>query len=344
MSGLNSNTSYDVKVTPNDGTDDGIQRETQNLFQTTAINTPPTQPGTLLASAVTTNSATVSWGVSTDSDGDTITYLVEYRRNGDLPWTSAGSTTSTSRPLSGLDADQFYDVQVTPNDGSVDGTSRMAMNLFTTQAPPNTPPDQPGTLSASAVTTNSATVSWVASTDNEGDTITYLVEYRRDGDLPWTSAGSTSTTSRSLSGLDSSQSYDVRVTPSDASLDGPPRITMNLFVTDDPNLPPTQPGTLSASAIGISSATVSWDASTDDDGDSITYKVEYRRSDTTTWNSAGSTAATSMALSGLDSDQAYDVRVTPNDGTDDGLDRTALSLFQTEVNPDDIFKDSFEGN
>ena len=69
-------------------------------------NTPPTQPGPLSASAVTTNSATVSWGASTDDDGDTITYLVEYRRNGDVPWSSAGSTTSTSRPLSGLDSSQ----------------------------------------------------------------------------------------------------------------------------------------------------------------------------------------------------------------------------------------------
>jgi len=89
----------------------------------------------------------------------------------------------------------------------------------------------------------------------------------------------------------------------------------------------SQEAMLSASAITTTLATVSWGASTDDDGDSITYKVEYRRSGTTTWNSAGSTADISMALSGLDSDQAYDVSVTPNDGTDDGFDRTAPNLF-----------------
>lgn len=345
LSGLDADQFYDVQVTPNDGTVDGTTRTMASLFKTDAdiVNTPPTQPGTLSASLITTSSATVSWGASTDNEGDTITYLVEYRRSGDLPWTSAGSTTATSQLLTGLNSSQSYDVRVTPNDGSVDGTSRMALNLFTTDTS-NTPPTQPGALSASAITTTSATVSWGASTDNEGDTITYLVEYRRNGDVPWTSAGSTPATSQPLSGLDASQSYDVRVTPNDGSVDGPSRTTMNLFVTDDPNVPPTQPGTLSASAIGVNSATVSWGASTDDDGDSITYKVEYRRGGTTTWNSAGSTAAISMALSGLDSDQAYDVRVTPNDGTEDGLDRTALNLFQTEVNPDDIFKDSFEGN
>ena len=346
LSGLDASQSYDVQVTPNDTTDDGPIRTTLNLFTTeTPPNTPPTQPGTLSASAVTINSATVSWGASTDSDGDTITYLVEYRRNGDVPWTSAGTTTTTSRPLSGLDAEQAYDVRVTPNDTTEDGPIRTTLNLFTTETPPNTPPTQPGTLSASAVTINSATVSWSASTDDDGDTITYLVEYRRNGDPSWISAGTTSTTSRPLSGLDASQSYDVRVTPNDTTEDGPIRTTLNLFTTETPNTPPTQPGALSASAVTINSATVSWGASTDvDDGDTITYLVDYRRNGDTTWISSGSTTDLSQPLSGLDSSQAYDVRVTPNDGSDDGPDRTALNLFQTEVDTDLIFKDSFEGN
>ena len=66
--------------------------------------------------------------------GDTISYLVKYRRNGDVPRTDGGSTTSTSRPLSGLDPSQFYDVQVTPNDSTDDGTARTALNLFQTIA------------------------------------------------------------------------------------------------------------------------------------------------------------------------------------------------------------------
>jgi len=177
---------------------------------------------------VTTNSATVSWVASTDSDGDTITYLVEYRRNGDVSWTSAGSTAATSQPLSGLDGNQAYGVRITPNDGTEDGSSRAASNLFQTI---NTAPTQPGTLSASLVTTNSATVSWVASSDIDGDTITYQVDYRRDGDTPWTSAGSTTSTSQPVSGLDANQFYDVRITPNDGTGDGPDRTALSLFKT-----------------------------------------------------------------------------------------------------------------
>jgi hypothetical protein len=96
-------------------------------------NSPPTQPGTLSASEVTANSATVTWGASSDDDDDPISYQVDYRRNGEAPWSDGGSTNTTSQQLSGLDAEQSYDVRVTPNDGTADGPRRSAMNLFETE-------------------------------------------------------------------------------------------------------------------------------------------------------------------------------------------------------------------
>ena len=131
---LDSGQFYDVRVTPTDGMDAGTARTTPNLFETIFVNTPPTQPGTLLATSISTDSATISWDASTDVDGDTISYLVEYRRNGDAPWTDGGNTTNTSQPLTGLDPSQSYDVQVTPSDATDDGTARTALNLFQTVA------------------------------------------------------------------------------------------------------------------------------------------------------------------------------------------------------------------
>jgi hypothetical protein len=268
---------------------------------------------------------------------------VEYRRNGDTPWSNGGATASTSRSLSGLNDNQSYDVRVTPSDGIDDGTSRTALNLFTTEKI-NTPPTQPGTLSASAVTTDSATVSWGASIDDEGDTITYQVDYRRNGDMPWSNGGSTNATSQPLSGLDDNQSYDVRVTPNDGFEDGTSRTTANLFATEIINTPPTQPGLLSATGVTFRSATVNWDASTDIDGNTITYQVDYRRNGEPLWVDGGTTVGTSKLLNTLDSSQSYDVQVTPNDGTEDGASRTALDLFTTEFDSVTIFKDGFEFN
>lgn len=112
----------------------------------------------------------------------------------------------------------------------------------------------------------------------------------------------------------------------------------------DCNAPPTQPGELSASAVTTNSATVSWGASTDPDGDDITYQVDYRPNGQVAWIDGGNTATTSQPLSGLSSDQSYDVRITPNDGTVDGPDRTAINLFQTEIDVDLIHRDGFESN
>jgi len=292
---------------------------------------------------VTTNSATVSWGASTDADGNPITYQVEYSHTGQDAWTDGGSTAATSQALNGLDPDQSYDVRVTPNDGNVDGPDLTSISLFQTEAE-NSPPGQPGALSASVVTTNSATVSWGASTDADDDPITYQVDYRRTSQVAWIDGGSTVTTSQPLAGLVPEQSYDVRVTPNDSTVDGPDRTAVNLFQTEAENSPPGQPGALSSSLVTINSATVSWGVSTDVDDDPITYQVDYRRIGQVAWIDGGSTAATSQALSGLNSDQAYDVRVTPNDGTEDGPDRTEVNLFQTEVDADLIHRDGFEGN
>ena len=89
-------------------------------------NTPPTQPGPLSVTAITVNSAMVSWGASIDADSDPVTYLVEYRRNADVTWINGGNTSTTSRSLTGLDSAQFYDVRVTPHRwyGCGSGTSR----------------------------------------------------------------------------------------------------------------------------------------------------------------------------------------------------------------------------
>jgi hypothetical protein len=96
------------------------------------------------------------------------------------------------------------------------------------------------------------------------------------------------------------------------------------------NRAPTQPGELEASAVTASSATVQWGASSDDEGDPISYQVDYRLNGEMMWSDGGSTSDTSQPLSGLDAGREYDARVTPSDGFQNGNSRTALSLFKTE--------------
>jgi chitodextrinase/pimeloyl-ACP methyl ester carboxylesterase len=185
-------------------------------------NRAPTQPGALSASSITKTGATVSWGASSDLDGDTITYEVQYGKTYAIDgWTSAGTTTGTSKVLSGLASDTTYTIRVIARDGKGGESSwQPASGLFTTLKE-NRAPTQPGTLSASSITKTGATVSWGASSDPDGDTITYEVQYGKtyaiDG---WTSAGTTTGTSKVLSGLASDTTYTVRVIARDGKEGG----------------------------------------------------------------------------------------------------------------------------
>ncbi len=100
-------------------------------------NQAPTTPGSISVTAITTDGATASWGASSDADGDTITYEVQYSRAYDLtdPWHSVGTTTSLTLPISGLAANTQYSVQVKASDGR-GGVSSWNENVgaFTTLA------------------------------------------------------------------------------------------------------------------------------------------------------------------------------------------------------------------
>jgi hypothetical protein len=106
-----------------------------------SVNHPPTLPGapTVSAVTVTASGATVSWGASTDADGDTITYELQYTiyNTPSDRWHSAGTTTSLTLPLSGLAANTQYNVQVQASDGKggLSGWNKIAPAFTTLSGP-----------------------------------------------------------------------------------------------------------------------------------------------------------------------------------------------------------------
>ena len=85
---------------------------------------------------------------------------------------------------------------------------------------------------------------------------------------------------------------------------------------------------MAATDIANESAQVIWTASIDDDGDALTYQVDFRVTGSTEWTNAGSTSQTSIALTSLAPNTRYDVLVTASDGTDD-TSVEVLELFAT---------------
>lgn len=160
-------------------------------------------------------------------------------------------------------------------------------------------PTAPGEPSFSSVGSNSASVSWAASTDNVKVT---GYEYRL-GTQPWVSVTSTSV---SLSGLAGATTYAFAVRAKDASDNYSPE-SSGSFTTLD-NGAPSAPGTPTFAGITATSATASWTAATDDSGIAPTYEYLI---DGVQWQPNGT--ALSVSLSGLTTATSYNFRVRARD-------------------------------
>ena len=135
---------YDAPLTPAEiehnfatgllGTDYKIQAGAE-LFTTLSFGQPPTVPGSISASNVQALQATVSWGASTDPDGDRVSYELQYKKDGvSEPWSSSIATTSTSYVLTELALNTTYWVRVRASDGEnvspwTDQGSSLVMDL-----------------------------------------------------------------------------------------------------------------------------------------------------------------------------------------------------------------------
>lgn len=166
----------------------------------------PTRPGQPSCSAIGEDRLTLSWGASTDNVGVTAYDLYEH---GNKLGEAAGD--ATSKTLTGLSPNTVYDLTVIARDAA-GNTSQASPVADCTTAPSSdtTAPTAPGTLSASAVTADSAGLTWGASTDDKGVT-GYDV---RSGDTVYKTVTGTST---KLTGLACDSPYTLNVVARDAA-------------------------------------------------------------------------------------------------------------------------------
>ena len=131
----------------------------------------PSAPGSLTASSVTATGATLSWTASKPGGNPIAGYDV-YTSAGTL----AGTTTSTSYALTGLNATRTtpygYFVQAVDSQGIASSASNIAQFITSPDtslaAADVLPPSEPGTPSASSVTSTGATLTWGASVPGTG--------------------------------------------------------------------------------------------------------------------------------------------------------------------------------
>ncbi|MEM9390685.1 MAG: fibronectin type III domain-containing protein, partial [Bacteroidota bacterium] len=173
------------------------------------------------------------------------------------------------------------------------------------------------TVSVSDITSNTATISWTASVDPDGDDVNYSVTIENQllvSDIMVTSVD--------VTGLEEGITYNGVVTASDGN-NGEATASFSFTTTESVN---QNPGsfTVAVSNITATGAELTWDAAVDPDGDDVTYKVMLAGSEIT----SGETGLT-FNLTSLTADTEYQGRVIAEDGN--GGSSEATFAFKTEA-------------
>jgi trimeric autotransporter adhesin len=155
----------------------------------------------LSATSITNTLATLNWTALSGANN----YDVDYKLSSATAWTNAATaTTATNVALSALTQGATYDYRVRANCTGATGAYTQAQ--FATTSPATCA--APSGLNASSITAAGATLNWAA----VSAALSYDVDYKLATATAWTNAATaTTTTSRTITGLSASTTYDFRV-------------------------------------------------------------------------------------------------------------------------------------
>lgn len=258
----------------------------ERVLNATCLAQAGAVPTGLTTSSVTSTSATLLWtGVPGAQN-----YTVQYKLTSSGTWLTAGTTTGTTYVLSNLSSSSSYDWKV-----KTDCSGYSVVAQFSTLQ--GTGCDVPTGLTSSNITNNSATLSWSAVSGAS----TYTVEYKTSSASTWTVAGTSTSTTRNLTGLVGSTVYNWRVKTDCSGYSATASFTTTATSCN-------KPGNLTTTELSSTSATVNWSAV----AGAANYTVQYRLSTTSTYTTAGTVTGTSFTLNGLTPAKKYYWRVKAN--------------------------------
>ncbi|MFJ8577791.1 glycoside hydrolase family 9 protein [Micromonospora sp. NPDC093277] len=183
----------------------------------TTDTTPPTVPGTPVASGLTASSVTLTWAASTDTGGSGLAgYDVSQETVGSDALVMYQTSTNTLT-VGSLQPARTYRFRVSARDGAGNRSAYSPLVEVTTPSgggSDTTPPTAPGTPTASAIGPNGFTLAWGPATDNVG--VTGYRVYRRTGSTDALVTTVTGTT-YAVTGLTPATAYTYYVVAVDAA-------------------------------------------------------------------------------------------------------------------------------
>ena len=336
---LTSGSSYQVQVQATNAEGDSDWSATGSGATNSPDNSAPAFTAPPASLDIAENSAAraiVGTVAATDADADdTLTYSLDSASDALFNIDASGVITVGSGAALDHEATPEYAAVVTVNDGTVDVTHSLTINVTDEDEPPATP----GAPSVTAASATSVTVTWTAP-DNAGrpDITGYDVRYRLSTATDWTAHAVTETeTSTTITGLTAGTTYEVQVMAKNDEGDSDWSATgSGATAADSPdNNPPTftsPPDSLDIAEDSAAGTVVGTVAATDpDDGDTLTYSL-----DSTLFNISSSGVITVASGAALDYESApsLTVIVTVNDGTVDVTHNLTINVTDAVEPPD----------
>jgi hypothetical protein len=217
-----------------------------------------TTPTGLSATSITTTSATLNWGAVAGA----ASYNVQYKLSSATGWTTVTASTN-SKALTGLVAGRTYNYQIQTVCSASESSSYSAASTFNTASASCATPSG---LTASAITTTTATLGWTA----VAGAASYNVQYKLSSASSWTTV-TASTNSRALTGLVTGSTYNYQIQTVCSSSSSSSYSTAATFTTTAAAC--AVPSGLAAGSITSSTATLSWTAVSGATSYNIQYKL-----------------------------------------------------------------------
>jgi photosystem II stability/assembly factor-like uncharacterized protein len=263
----------------------------RGIWETDLYATGPAcdMPVSLLSSNITTSSAALSWATVTGASG----YNLQYRIAGTVNYTTVNNISQNNINLNGLQQATAYEwmVQATCSQGT---SAFSAMAGFSTLADPCPTPTG---ITASAITTSSATITWTP----VANALSYDLQYKASANNQFTVIEGLTSTSYNLTALAQSTTYQYQVKAvcnqgaSNYSL-------IQSFTTTAPSCNP--PTGLMASATGTTSS-LSWNPV---EGAAY-YYVRYKRNNDKNWTTTAQFTSPNYLITGLNTKTNYTAEV-----------------------------------
>ena len=264
--GLTASTLYAYEIAARDNALNVSARSVARNVATPATSdtTPPSVPGALSATAMSSTQVDLTWGAATDNVRVSA-YSVER---------CVGPSCVTFTQLATPAGTSFSDTALPPRRRTVIACERSSrrqhravlqhLRSKTDAAADTTPPSAPGTLTSSVFSVTQINLSWIAATDDVGVTGYRVERCTGAGCANFTQIATPTGTIYSDTGLTASTSYSYRVRAVDAASNpGPFSNTGSATTEAAPDItPPIAPAALMSSVVSSTEIDLNWNAAT----------------------------------------------------------------------------------